>query len=253
MSEKKYQLPSNDKENKGYIKIDWGRQGGVIIAYIIIFLSYYGILANTIMVDQIGNWISFTEWEDRELLIWTYKVYSLPGISLLELMNIYIPLNIMISMQAYFLPLLLIFTSILIIYSVLFKYFPVFLLYVLLLTIFISFIIIYILLYNWSVIAVLLLFAICFLLTYKEDIPHYGIKASLWLVPLISIEGFVFYLIMYGLGGQLVGWSIAEPFIFQFARSEGFLNILILFACTFSGALSGMKIKQFMTIKRKSA
>ena len=36
-----------------------------------------------------------------------------------------------------------------------------------------------------------LLFFVCFALTYKEDIPQYGIKASLWMVPLIVVLGFV--------------------------------------------------------------
>jgi len=90
---------------------------------------------------------------------------------------------------------------------------------------------------------ILLLFFICFLLTYREAIPHYGIKASLWMVPLLIVEGFLFYWIMFGFS--------AEPFILQFARGEGYLNILILYGCTFTGALSGMKLKQFIKKKRK--
>ena len=89
---------------------------------------------------------------------------------------------------------------------------------------------------------ILLLFFISFLLTYKEDIPHYGIKASLWLVPSLIVEGFVFYWIMFGFS--------AEPFIYQFAHGEGYLNILILYGCTFAGALSGMKLKQLRKKKR---
>jgi hypothetical protein len=90
---------------------------------------------------------------------------------------------------------------------------------------------------------ILLLFLISFLLTYKEDIAHYGIKASLWLVPLLIAEGFLFYWIMFGF--------TAEPFILQFADGRGYLNILILYGCTFTGALSGMKLKQFIKKKRK--
>jgi len=90
---------------------------------------------------------------------------------------------------------------------------------------------------------ILLLFFICFLLTYREDIPHYGIKASIWLVPLLIAEGFLFYWIMFGFS--------AEPFILQFAHGEGYLNVLILYGCTFSGALSGMKFKQLIKKKRK--
>ena len=90
---------------------------------------------------------------------------------------------------------------------------------------------------------ILLLFFICFLLTYKEEIPHYGIKASLWMVPLLIAEGFLFYWIMFGFS--------AEPFILQFAYGEGYLNILIMYACTFSGALSGMKLRQLEKKKKR--
>ena len=90
---------------------------------------------------------------------------------------------------------------------------------------------------------VLLLFMVSFLLTYREDVPHYGIKASLWLVPLLIAEGFLFYWIMFGFS--------TEPFILQFAHGEGYLNILILYGCTFTGSLSGMKLKQFIKKKRK--
>ena len=90
---------------------------------------------------------------------------------------------------------------------------------------------------------ILLLFLVSFLLTYREDVPHYGIKASIWLVPSLIAEGFLFYWIMFGFS--------AEPFILQFAHGEGYLNILILYGCTFTGALSGMKLKQFIKRKRK--
>jgi hypothetical protein len=161
---------SDDKKRN--ISIDWGRQGGVIIAYIIVLLGFFGIIANTIMIDRFGNWISFTEM-DRTILIWPYLTY----------------------IQNFFLPLLL-------------------------------------------------LFFICFLLTYKEDIPHYGIKASLWLVPFIVAQGFVFYWIMFGFS--------FEPFILQFLFGEGYVNVLILFGTALTGALIGMKVKQIIVKKRKS-
>jgi len=156
---------------KGHIKIDWGRQGGVIFGYIVIFLGYYGIIANTMLFDQYGHWISFVDM-DRTILFWTYTTY----------------------IESYFLP-------------------------------------------------ALLLFLICFVLTYKEDIPHYGIKASIWLVPCLIIEGFIFYALMYGFS--------TEPIILRFGRIEGYLDIIILLALALSGAISGMKFKQF-SIKRSS-
>ena len=161
---------TNDTGIKGHFHLDWGRQGAVIFAYLVVLLGYFGIVANLLLVKAGGISIPYTEM-DRTILIWTYKVYP----------------------QTYYTP-------------------------------------------------VLLLFFICFLLTYREDIPHYGIKASIWMVPVLIAEGFVFYWIMFGFS--------AEPFILQFAHGEGYLNILILYGCTFSGALSGMKFKQFIKKRR---
>ena len=162
---------TNDSETKGNFHLDWGRQGMVIFAYIAVLLGYFGIVANIILVNDIGFWIPYPEM-DPTILIWTYKVYP----------------------QTFYLP-------------------------------------------------ILLLFFISFLLTYKEDIPHYGIKASLWLVPLLIAEGFLFYWIMFGFS--------AEPFILQFAHGEGYLNIFILYGCAFTGALSGMKLKQINKKRRR--
>ncbi len=160
-----------DKESKSHFHVDWGRQGTVIFAYIAVLLGYFGIIANILLVNDLGLWIPYTEM-DPTILIWTYKVYP----------------------DTFYLP-------------------------------------------------ILLLFLISLLLTYKEDIPHYGIKASLWLVPPLLAEGFLFYWLMFGFS--------AEPFILQFANGEGYLNVLILYGCTFTGALSGMKLKQFNKKRRR--
>ena len=169
---KEMSLSKDTSEIRGHFHLDWGRQGTVIFAYVAVLLGYFGIVANLILINDIGYWIPYSEM-DPTILIWTYKVYP----------------------QTFYLP-------------------------------------------------ILFLFLISFLLTYKEDIPHYGIKASLWLVPPLIAEGFLFYWIMFGLS--------PEPFILQFAHGEGYLNILILYGCTFTGALSGMRLKQFnKKIKRK--
>ncbi len=166
------QMLEHNLKKQGYFSIDWGRQGGVILGYILAFLGYYGIIANTYTFDQYGRWISFTVL-NKKFLIWTYITY----------------------IQSYFLP-------------------------------------------------AVFLFLVSFILTYKEDIPQYGIKASLWLVPFIVVQGFIFYFIMYGLS--------FEPFIFQFAYGEGYLNILILYGVVISGSISGMKIKHNRIKKRQS-
>ena len=159
-----------EKEDKGYFGIDWGRQGGVIFAYIAVLLGYYGIIANTVMFDEYGNWVSFTEM-NRSILIYTYQSY----------------------VQSYFLP-------------------------------------------------AILLVLVSLILTFKEDIPQYGIKASIWIVPLLMAEGFIFYFLMFGFS--------VEPFIWQFMTLEGYLNILILYGLLLLGSLSGMKLKQ-RTLKKK--
>jgi len=164
-------IEMKNPSEKGHIKIDWGRQGGFILAYIVALLGYYGIIANTMMFDQYGRWITFLNM-DRTILFWTYTTY----------------------INNFFLP-------------------------------------------------ALLLFFVCFLLTYKEDIPHYGIKASIWLVPLVIAEGFIFYALMFGF--------TIEPIILKFMRIEGYLDIIIVSVIAISGAVSGMKVKQ-LTLRRKT-
>ncbi|TFG23889.1 MAG: hypothetical protein EU533_02705 [Promethearchaeota archaeon] len=89
----------------------------------------------------------------------------------------------------------------------------------------------------------ILIFLICLVMTYKEDISHYGIRASIWMVPTIIAEGFIFYFGMFGF--------CLDPFILQFAYFEGYLNILILFGLTLSGSISGMKLKQLSVRKKR--
>lgn len=168
-----------EENPKFHINIDWGRQGSVILAYAIVLLGYYGFIANLVMIDIYGHWISFDEM-DRDILIWPYLIYF-------ENYNDY--RNII------------------------------------------------------KILPIILLFLISFLLTYKEDIPHYGIKVSIWLIPFIVAEGFMFYFFMFGIS--------AEPFILQFLYLEGYVNLLFLYGNVLIGAISGMYLKRFITRKFK--
>jgi len=161
-------MPNNSKD-KGSWKIDWGRQGRVIFAYMIVFLGYYGIIVNFFMFDEGINWFSFKIIPEtvKLMIFWTYEFF----------------------LASFIMPCLL-------------------------------------------------LFFVCFWLTYKEDIAHYGIRASLWLVPLIVFEGFFFYFIMFGFS--------FEPFVLQFASIKGYINLLILFGINICGALSGMYLKKYI-------
>jgi len=161
-------MPNNSKD-KGHWKVNWGRQGRVTFAYLIVFLGYFGIIVNFFMWDKGDEWYSFADIPEtvKIMIFWTYE---------------------------FFIPSFM---------------FPC-----------------------------LLLFFVCFWLTYKEDIAHYGIRASLWLVPLIVIEGFFFYFIMYGFS--------FEPLVLQFASIKGYINLLILFGINLCGALSGMFLKNYV-------
>ena len=68
---------SSSEEHKEYWKIDWGRQGGIAFAYIIVFFGYYGIIANILMFDKGNDWFSFVAISDnvKEMLFWTYQHY----------------------------------------------------------------------------------------------------------------------------------------------------------------------------------
>jgi len=167
-------MPNNSKD-KGSWKLDWGRQGRVTFAYIIVFLVYYGIIANIFMLDEGNIWFSFEDIPSsvKSIIFWTYEFVFISPVNL-----------------------------------------------------------------GWYFVDCLLLFLVCFWLTYKEDIAHYGIRASLWLVPFIVFEGFFFYLIMFGFS--------FEPLILQFASIQGYVNLLILFGINISGALSGMFLKRYI-------
>lgn len=158
-------------KQKKRINIDFGRQGGIFLGYIIIILGFYGIIANTVMMDQFDEWIPFLDM-DRTLLIWPY----------------------LSSSQNFFLPFLL-------------------------------------------------LFIVCFALTYKEDIPAYGIKASLWLVPVIIAQGFIFYWSMFGFS--------LEPFTLQFLHLEGYVNIILLYSTVLIGSFLGMILKRLATTRKE--
>lgn len=192
----------NESDKKGHIKIDWGRQGGVIAGYIIVLLGYYGIVANMVLFDIYGNWISFTD------------------LSLFSSLEIIPPGGVLPTGYPYngFFPEIIFYPGRDILFWSFISYLPTYFL------------------------PALLLFFVCFILTYKEDIPHYGIKASIWLVPFLIAEGFILYAIMFGFS--------LEPVILKFGSIWGYLDIIILFCIVISGSLAGMKVKKLVVGKR---
>lgn len=80
------------------------------------------------------------------------------------------------------------------------------------------------------------------MLTYKEEIPQYGIKASIWLLAFIIAEGFIFNAIMFGISD--------EPITLKFGRIEGYIDIIVIIVTGISGAISGIKVKEVIEARR---
>jgi hypothetical protein len=230
--EQEFEGENQDKK----IKIDWGRQGGAFLGYLIIILGYYAFIANTLLFDQYGVEISYLDM-DRTTIFWTYETYFSSMLSPMLFILILIALMVLIivfSLKDWhsflilliLIPMLIIF--ILDLYWNLFNIVNV-----------ISTGTVYLTVQAFSIV---LLFVVCFALTYKEDIPEYGIKVSIWMVPLIISLGFFFYTLMFGFS--------LEPFVLQFGSGAGYINVLLLSLTVLSGSLSGMKIKKEIT-KRK--
>ena len=66
----------NTREEKGRIKIDWGRQGGLIAGYVVVLLGYYGIISNLVMYNQYGKGLSFLDITVDELRISISYIYE---------------------------------------------------------------------------------------------------------------------------------------------------------------------------------
>lgn len=226
-----------EEVTKKEIRIDWGRQGSVFIGYIVIIMGYFGIIANTMMFDQFGNWVSFVDM-DRTMLFWTYQTY----------------LSVILEPFVFIL-ILIVLSALIIVFSVI--EWHSFVIELILIPVYIIFVLdIYLNLFNIMTVinsgemyltiqgfSLVLLFFVCFGLTYKEDIPEYGIKASLWMVPLIVALGFLFYTIMFGVS--------VESFALQFGSLEGYINLLILILTVIAGSLSGMRIKREVLARKE--
>ena len=89
----------------------------------------------------------------------------------------------------------------------------------------------------------LLLFFISLILTYKEDVYHYGIKNSLWLSFFILLFSFFWYWILKGFS-----WN---PFILLFGSYQGYLTILVLTGLSLAGALCGWRLKLYVLNRKK--
>jgi hypothetical protein len=122
-----------------------------------------------------------------------------------------------------------------------------------------------------GIIPVLILFLICFLITYMEDVYLYGIRLSLWLVPIIiGISILWYYYINFWQNGwsdpvslltyptwdnaYIQGLTIYEwseppnPFLLLFGHWEGWVNIVIILVINITGSFFGWQFKEIIRI-----
>jgi hypothetical protein len=92
-----------------------------------------------------------------------------------------------------------------------------------------------------SYLASIFLFLIILFMTYREHFFEYGMRNSIWTIPFIMIESWIWYWFIYGFDITLIG--------FYFIQIETYINLLVLLgivlSATFLGAIVKEKYKQF--------
>ena len=92
-----------------------------------------------------------------------------------------------------------------------------------------------------SYLSTIFLFLIIFFMTFRENFFEYGMRNSIWTIPFIIFESWVWYWFINGFDISLIG--------VYFIRIESYLTILTLVAlilcATFSGAVAKEKFKAY--------
>ncbi len=87
-----------------------------------------------------------------------------------------------------------------------------------------------------TILSLVILIAIIFLMVIKENFYEYGIRNSIWLVPIIILLSWFWYWLLNGFDIALIG--------VYFTRIEGYLTIISLFGINFISAISAAIIKE---------
>ena len=88
-----------------------------------------------------------------------------------------------------------------------------------------------------SYLSSIILFVIIFLMTFRENFYEYGIRNSIWTIPFIIVESWIWY------------WFIYEEFditviSYYFVTLESYITILSLLAIIFLASLLGAMAKE---------
>ena len=90
-----------------------------------------------------------------------------------------------------------------------------------------------------SILSLFLLIAIVFILGFREQFFEYGIKNSIWLIPVIVIESWIWYMLINSFQADLLE-LLGTLFITYFVSFEGYLTILILLGINLLSAILGV-------------
>jgi hypothetical protein len=82
----------------------------------------------------------------------------------------------------------------------------------------------------------IILFAIVFFMVFRENFFEYGMRNSIWLLPFIIVESWIWYWFVVGFDITLIGW--------YFIRVESYLTIASLFGIILAGAFVGAIAKE---------
>ncbi|MFX0177531.1 MAG: hypothetical protein ACFE85_15060 [Candidatus Hodarchaeota archaeon] len=95
---------------------------------------------------------------------------------------------------------------------------------------------------NFSFLSTIILFIIVFLMAFRETFFEYGIKNSIWLIPAIIIQSWIWYWF-------IEGFDILIIFLY-FARIESYITILsllgIILLAAVLGVVSKIKYQEYM-------
>ena len=96
-----------------------------------------------------------------------------------------------------------------------------------------------------SYISVIILVVIVFIMVFRETFYEYGIKNSVWLIPFIIIESWIWHLFING------SFNILGTIGYYFTSIEGYITILSLLGINLSTALIAVIIKERYKIYKK--
>jgi len=88
-----------------------------------------------------------------------------------------------------------------------------------------------------SYFSIIILFLIVFIMVLRENFFEYGIRNSIWLTPIIIIQSFIWFWIMFGFDITIIGDF--------FTRYEGYVTIFSILGVNLLAAILAAIFKQY--------